>query len=350
MSKLANQEKRGALSKAPTMKDVAELASVSVQTVSAVINGDIRISAETSARVRVAIQQLGYRPYSVARSLRTRRTKTIALIVSDIANPVFATMASAAEDHAHRHGYSMVVYNTRDDAEREASYIHTATDRWVDGVLFVATQDRMTSLERLQAVGIPTVAIDRIPEGYSGPAVTLDNYAAGRLAAEHLLVLGHRQIAHITGPMGLRLARERLESFRDTVEAAHPACTLHLAHADDWECESGYRAMQILLAQAPSLTAIFAANDRMAIGAMQAAHQAGRRIPQDLSFVGLDDIEVAAYQIPPLTTIAQSFAEMAQTGLQRLLDILEGKSVEPAQLMIAPTLIERASTTRYQPG
>lgn len=329
------------------MKDVAERAGVSAQTVSAVINGDVRISAETSARVRAVITELRYRPYSVARSLRTRRTKTIALIVSDIANPVFATMASTAEDHAHQHGYSMVVYNTRDDPEREASYIRTAIDRWVDGVLFVATQDRMTSLDTLQAVGIPTVAIDRIPQGYSGPSVTLDNVEAGRMAAQHLLGLGHTQIAHIAGPSALRLARERLEGFRTVVEAASPPCTLHLAHAEDWECESGYRAMKILLAEAPGLTAVFAANDRLAIGAMQAAYEAGRCIPDEISFIGLDDIEVAAYQIPPLTTIRQSFSELARLGVNRLLAILGDTEDELTQIVIPPTLIERASTMRY---
>jgi DNA-binding LacI/PurR family transcriptional regulator len=344
MSSTVTSEKNGAPLRAPTMKDVAERAGVSAQTVSAVINGDGRISAETSERVRAAIKALGYRPYSVARSLRTRRTKTIALVVSDIANPVFATMASTAEDHAHRHGYSMVVYNTRDDSEREANYIRTATDRWVDGVLFVATQDRVTSLDTLQSVGIPAVAIDRIPQDYTGPAVTLDNVAAGRMAAEHLLGLGHVHIAHVAGPLALRLARERLEGFRTVIESSHHPCTLYIANAKDWECESGYLAMQTLLQQAPDLTAVFAANDRMAIGAMQAAHQAGRRIPDDISFIGLDDIEVAAYQIPPLTTIRQSFSHMAQMGVQRLLDILAGKEVEPVQIVIPPVLVERAST------
>ncbi len=350
MSQAKQTTKNGAAPRAPTMKNVAELAGVSVQTVSAVINNDPRISAETSTRVLQAIQQLGYRPYSVARSLRTRRTKTIALIVSDIANPVFATMASTAEDDAHRHGYSMVVYNTRDDPEREESYIRTATDRWVDGVLFVATQDRVTSFNRLRAVGIPVVAIDRIPANYSGPSVTLDNAHAGRMATEYLIQLGHRQIAHIAGPLALRLARERLAGVQAALDAAGEECQLSLATADDWECESGFQAMQALLAKTPELTAVFAANDRMAIGAMQAAYQAGRRIPDEISFIGLDDIESAAYQIPPLTTIRQSFVELARLGVQLLLDILQGTEIDQQQILIAPELIQRQSTIRRQSG
>jgi DNA-binding LacI/PurR family transcriptional regulator len=346
MPEPAQMHKNGATPKAPTMKNVAQLAGVSVQTVSAVINGDARISAETSSRVRAAIKELGYRPYSVARSLRTRRTKTIALVVSDIANPVFATMASTAEDHAHAYGYSMVVYNTRDDIEREENYMRTAADRWVDGVLFVSAQDRVTSVDMLTAVGIPVVAVDRIPQAYSGPSVTLDNVKAGRMAAEHLLALGHTTIAHIAGPAHLRLARERIEGFQSAMTVAGQP--LHLADAGDWECASGFRAMQLLLTRIPGLTAVFAANDRMAIGAMQAMYQAGLRIPTDISIVGLDDIEVAAYQIPPLTTLRQSFAELARLGVQLLLDTLQGKEVTQTQIVIEPELVERASTVRRQ--
>jgi len=346
MSQPGQKYTNGAPPKAPTMKNVAEVAGVSVQTVSAVINADARISAETSTRVLAAIQQLGYRPYSVARSLRTRRTKTIALVVSDIANPVFATMASTAEDHAHQHGYSMVVYNTRDNVEREESYMRTATDRWVDGVLFVSAQDQITSLNLLQTVGIPAVAVDRIPANYNGPSVTVDNVQAGRMAAEYLLNLGHTCIAHIPGPVELRLARERLAGFRQAIQVQGDACTFYISDAGNWECTAGYQAMQTLLARAPDLTAVFAANDRMAIGAMQAVYQAGLRIPQDISVIGVDDIEVAAYQIPPLTTIRQSFVELAQRGVQLLLDILQGKEVEQTQIVIEPTLIERQSTVR----
>ena len=329
------------------MKSVAARAGVSVQTVSAVINNKPGITAKTRQRVMLAVQQLGYRPYSVARSLRTRRTRTIALVVSDIANPSFSTMASAAEDNAHSSGYSVVVYNTHDDITREANYMHTAIERWVDGVLFVSAEDQMTSLHTLRAAGIPSVAIDRIPENYTGASVTLDNVKAGCIAAEHLLRLGHRRIAHISGPLKLRLARERLRGFRETIACQGLDPDMYPPGQGDWECMAGFLAMQQLLAQTPPPTALFAANDRMAIGAMQAAYQAGLRVPQDLSIVGLDDIEVAAFQIPPLTTVRQSFAELATRGVQLLLDLLAGKEVSDSEkhVVIEPTLIERQSTT-----
>jgi len=335
--------------KKPTMKDVARLARVSVQTVSCVVNDKPDITEETRARVLAAIKELGYRPYSVARSLRTRQTRTIALIVSDIANPSFATMASAAEDYAHSFGYSLVLYNTHDDVEREARYILTATERWVDGVLFVSAEDHMKSLATLRAAEIPSVAVDRIPEAYDGPSVTLDNIQAGRMAAEHLLGLGHTCIAHISGPPGLRLARERLIGFRQAIEERGLAPGPCIVRDGNWECAAGYRAMQEILAASPPLSAVFAANDRMAIGAMRAVFEAELRVPDDISIVGLDDIEVAAFQIPPLTTVRQSFAKLATLGVQLLIDILAGRKSPQTQIVLEPTLVVRRSAAAKRP-
>ena len=328
----------------PTMRSVAEQAGVSVQTVSAVINDKPGITRETRERVLAAVEQLGYRPFSIARSLRTGRTRTLALVVSDIANPSFSTIASVAEDQAHSFGYSVVVYNTHDDIQREASYMRTAIQRWVDGVLFVSAEDQMNSLQTLESAGIPAVAIDRIPEHYDGPSVTLDNVKAGRMAAQHLLDLGHRRIAHIAGPLKLRLSRERQDSFRDVIRQCGHDIDVFPVYEGDWNCQSGFDGMKQLLTNSVLPTAVFAANDRMAIGAMQAAHQAGLRVPDDLSFVGLDDIEVAAFQIPPLTTIRQSFAQLATQGVRLLIDLLEGKRVDHTRLQIEPDIVVRQST------
>ena len=337
---MAEKKKR----KAPTMKDVAELVGVSAQTVSAVINDKPGITGETRARVLDAIEQLGYRPYSIARSLRTGQTRTLALIVSDIANPSFGTMASAAEDYAHEFGYSLTVHNAHDDVEREASYIQAATQRWIDGVLFVSAGDQMASLDTLQHAGIPSAAIDRIPDHYTGPSVTLDNLEAGRLAADHLLDLGHTCVAHISGPLRLRLARERLAGFRQALQERGLEPGSSAFGEGDWECESGYQAMTEILKVRPRPTAVFAANDRMAIGAMSAIHSAGLRLPDDISVIGLDDIEVAAFQTPALTTLRQSFAELATRAIQLLLEIIEGRQPDPIHIVIKPALIERQST------
>jgi DNA-binding LacI/PurR family transcriptional regulator len=331
--------------RSPTMKDVAQRAAVSIQTVSAVINDKPGITPGTQTRVLAAIRDLGYRPYSVARSLRTGRTRTLAFIVSDIANPSLATMAGAAEEYAATFGYSLVLYNTHGDPTREASYIQTATQRGVDGALFVSTADQVAALDAFETVGIPLVAIDRIPLGHAGPSVTLDNVAAGRLAAEHLLALGHKCIAHIGGPMHLRLSRERLTGFETAIRASGLEPGPIAASEGHWDCETGYRAMRRILGGPILPTAIFAANDRMAMGAMRALFEAGLRVPADVSVVGVDDIEVAAFQIPPLTTVRQPFAELAVRAVELLIARLEDRVSERPQVIIEPQLVVRLSTT-----
>jgi LacI family transcriptional regulator len=330
------------------MKDVAREAGVSVQTVSAVVNDKPGITEGTRNRVLETIKKLGYRPYSVARSLRTRKTRTLSLIISDIANPSFATMASVAEEYTHRHGYSLVLYNTHDDIEREGRYLQTAIDRWIDGILFVAAQDRMDGLHDLQAAGIPTVAIDRIPEGYTGPSVSLNNEKAGRLAVEHLIDLGHTQIAHIAGPMHLSLSRERAEGFRATLREHQLEPVAIVPSKHNWECAAGYVAMQELLALSSPPTAVFTANDRMAIGGMRATIEAGLRVPEDISFVGLDDIEISEFQNPPLSTIDQSFQELAALSVQLLLDLVAGEKPDLTQIVVEPQLIVRQSSVPAQ--
>ena len=266
----------------PTLKDVAQRAGVAVQTVSSILHDRPGYAAETRARLLAAIEELGYRPFAVAQSLRTGQTHTIALVVSDIVNPFCATIASTAEDYAHRFGYSLVVYNTHDDVERETGYIQTAIQRWIDGMVFMPAETKMPSLAALQMASIPTVAIDRIPEGYTGPSVTLDNVRAGRMAAEHLLDLGHTQLAHISGPLRLRLECERQLGFCQALEARGLSLGSCAGGEGNWDCIWGYRAMQRLLGCHPQPTGVFAANDRMAIGAMRAIYEAGLRVPDDI--------------------------------------------------------------------
>lgn len=327
------------------MRDVAREAMVSIQTVSAVINDKPGITEETRTRIRSVIRRLGYRPFGVARSLRTRSTKIIALVVSDISNPFFATIASIAEDFAHAAGYNLILFNTHADRERERHTFQTIVDRWVDGLLFVATVDQVNGLDLIQQHGLPIVVLDRIPAGFEGPSVVLDNGRAGRLAAEHLLDLGHRRLAHISGPLDLRLSRERQQGFHDAILARGLTPGPTAAGDTQWSSASGYRAMRSLLAAAERPTAVFAANDRMAIGAMRAIAEAGLSIPGDLSIVGVDDIEVAAYQRPALTTVAQSLPELAARGIRTLIDLLTGREPEHhGRIVLDPTLVIREST------
>ncbi len=231
-----------------TMQDVADLSNVSKQTVSAVINDKPGITEETRVRVLAAIEQINYRMDLTARSLRTGRTHTVALLVTDISSPVLGTMASAAEERLYAENYNLVLYNTHDDLERERFYVDSILQRSVDGVMFVSAWDESTALDKLEAAGIPIVVVDRVPQNYGGPAVVLDNILAGRLAAAHLLALGHRRLAHIGGPAEVHIARERLNGFQ-AVLAEHGIDCLAIERADDWHVESGCAAMQRLLAR-----------------------------------------------------------------------------------------------------
>lgn len=328
----------------PTMKDVARLAGVSIQTVSVVVNDKAVVSPETRERILAAIDELGYRPQAVGRSLRTGSTRTIGLLVADITNPFFARMADAVEDHAHEAGYNLILYNTHSDAERERTYLHIAAERWVDGMLFVTTSDTLHGLGALRSAGIPTVAIDRIPRDYDGAWVILDNERTGALVAEHLLDLGHRDLAQICGPLDLRLSVERLQSFEAAVRARGFEPVGHAVGDASWSCRSGYEAMRTLLGGKRTPTAIFASNDRLAIGAMRAAMEAGLRVPDDLSIVGVDDIELATFLTPPLTTVRQSLADVATLATKILLDLVHGREPVQTQVVFHPELVVRQST------
>ena len=336
--------------KPPTMRDVAALANVSVQTVSAVVNKKPGITEETAARVLDVVKRLDYHPDYTARSLRSGRRRTIALLVSNVANSVLGRMASAAEDYAYANDYTLVLYNTHDDAEREMTYVNMAAQRSVDGVLFVAAKSPQKGSGILAAAGIPSVIIDRIPEDYSGPSVGLDNVKAGQLAAQHLLGLGHKRLAHIGAPPGPRLSRERETGFVQAVESFGIAADVRVEKVPDYGCAPGYLAMQRLLQQPPIPTGVFAATDLAAIGAMHAIREAGLSVPEDISVVGLDNIDVAAFQNPPLTTIRQFLVQLAALGVQMLLDILAGKEPALHQVVLEPAMVVRRSTAPPRNG
>jgi len=328
-----------------TMRDVADLAGVSKQTVSVVINDKPGITEETTQRVLAAVEELGYRRDLVARSLRTGRTRSVTLVASDTSSPFIGKLAVAAEDYAHASGYSLILHNTHDDAKREAAYFQAAVERAVDGVLFVSATDDSPGLDILRSAGIPFVAVDRTPFPYDDLAVVLDNVEAGRLAAEHLLSLGHTQIAHIGGPLKLYMSRERLKGFSQALEAGGAASGMFVCEAGGWGFAEGHQAMQRVLEDASHCTAVFASSDELAMGAMKAIREAGLRVPQDISILGVDDIDAAAYACPPLTTIRQSITELAVLGLRFLFDVLDGKEPDQNKIIMAPELVVRESTT-----
>ncbi|MHB9031484.1 MAG: LacI family DNA-binding transcriptional regulator [Anaerolineae bacterium] len=329
--------------RASTMNDVAERAGVSIQTVSAVVNEKPGISRATTESVLSAIKDLHYRPFHPARRLRTRQTKTIALFVSDISASPLGAMVNAIENQAYLRGYNLAVYNTHNDLERERSYIITAIDNWVDGVIIVVIDELKTSIEAFSDAGIPVVAVDRTPENIEVCSVSLDNLAVGKMAADYLLSLGHRSLGVISGPLRLSIARDSKTAFVESCLQAG-AHVLEGDYEGDWHTRSGYTAMLRLLAQQDLPTAVFVASDLMAIGALRAIQEKGWSVPDDMSVVGVDNIETAEFSCPPLTTIRQPFDSIGKAAINLLLDLLGGKPIAEGKVLIEPSLIIRQST------
>ncbi len=331
------------------MKDVAELAGVSVQTVSRVVNQEKGITPQTMRRVSQAIASLGYRPHGVARSLRTGKTQTIALLVPNIGRPFFASMTEVVERVVEEAGYSLVVYSTRDDPTREARYLHLIAQNRVDGVLFVTT-DYSINVSFLSESGIPAVAIDRQPLQYDGPAALIDNYASGALAAQHLLDLGHRRIALIEGAMQLVYAQQQVRGMRAALEAQRLTLQLAGVASNLRGCPRGYYGALLLLAGEPHPTAIIASDDNTALGAMRYLAEQGLRVPDQMSIMAMNDMEYALYTSPSLTTIGQPVEEMVVRAMHILQQWMAGEMPSEPQVTLTPHLQQRDSTASPAAG
>jgi LacI family transcriptional regulator len=331
-----------------TIREVAEKAGASVTTVSHVINETRHVSDEVRLRVLDAMKELNYRPNALARSLRMGQTHTLALILPDSANPFFADIGHAVEDCAFQLGYSVILCNTQGDPRREFLYVDVLSKKQVDGIIFVATGEQVASLNFLQSRAMPVVVVNRDLSTIEVDLIFTDNLQGGYLATHHLLTLGHRRIACIAGPSDLTLGADRVAGYRRALEEAGLAYDERLVLAGDYQPASGFRVTHDLLSRRDPPTAIFACNDLMALGALRAAVEAGCRVPADLSIVGFDDIELARYTNPPLTTIAQDKAEIGAQAVRRLVERITAKH-GPFQRSTLPThLVQRESTGPLQ--
>lgn len=327
-----------------TLRDVATYAGVSITTVSNVVRGWPYVSTDTRLKVQSAIQELDYSPHPIAQGLRTGQTLVIGFVVPDLSNPYFASMVSVAENVAQERGYNMLVFNTHEDEAREAECIRRATNHWVDGLLIAGVASAQHTADVLRDVTIPVVTIDRTPDGFAGPSCRLDNFRAAQLAMQHLFDLGHRRIAHLGGPQGARPARERLEGYLQTLATLELSYQRVVLGDNLWSFNSGYRAMQEILADSTLPSAVFASNDRMAIGAAHALQECGLTVPDDISLVGVDDLDVSQYMNPPLTTVRQPINDMARAGIDLLLKLMNNETPEATHVLLSPELILRRST------
>jgi LacI family transcriptional regulator len=326
------------------MRDVAERAGVSVSTISHVINETRPVSDELRQRVLAAMDELGYQPNRLARSLRRGETHTIGMVVPDSANPFFAEVARGIEDTSFEYGYSLILCNSDGDLEKELFYTNVLTEKQVDGILFVAAGVSTEHICALQERHIPVVVVDREIPNVSVDEVLTDNARGGWLATRHLLELGHRRFGCITGPSNLTPSAERVTGYRQAVEEDGVPVDEVLIVKGDFQYEGGYRAARQLLAMDDPPTAIFACNDLMAVGAISAAVELGRKVPSDLSVVGFDDVPLASFTNPPLTTVVQLKYEMGVIATTMLLERMHDCDMPPRRRMLDTTLVIRQST------
>jgi LacI family transcriptional regulator len=331
---------------AVSIRDVAAAAGVSVATVSRVLSpatAEVPMRKETRDRVVRAIDELGYRPNDLARALLQHRTSAIGLVVPDISNPYYPPLVRGVEDVASSQGYRIVLCNTDRDPAKISGYLDTLIKTRVDGIVVAGggwadVPDR-TAVLGTYRTGL--VAVGRHDTAH--PSVRIDNVAASRDAAEHLLGLGHRRIAFLGGPAASTTVQDRAQGFRDATAAAGLREAAKAVRYGEFTEESGYAMTKELLGGSPPPTALLCANDRIALGAYAAAADAGRRVPDDVSVVGFDDTPIARYVRPTLTTVAIPTYEMGRVAMRLLLAQLEGSS-EPELETMPTRLVVRGST------
>ncbi len=332
----------------PTIADVARKAKVSKSTVSRVLSGKPDYMREaTRKRVMRAITGLSYRPSGVARSLVSKRTHSVGLVISDVSNPFYSDVIHGAEDVAIAHGYALFLCNTNYDLERGWAYVQSLADKQVDGVMLMSSSMSDDWLEELVKHQIPTIVVDwnvRQAGGHTVGVITQDFNTGIREAVDHLVGLGHRRLVHVSGPLNLETARIRRDAFINAL-ATHGIDSAQIIEGN-LRTDGGRHALAQLMELPQRPTAVLAANDLTAIGIVWAARDHGMRVPEDLSVVGLDDIPLAAEITPPLTTVALRRYELGSLAMQMLLDLQSSHKSEPERMYreLVSYLVVRQST------
>jgi len=326
-----------------TIKDVAKLAGVHPSTVSRVINNDSRISEKTKNKVIYVINKLGYTPNAIARGLKTKRTNTIGMLIPDITNPFFADLARGVEDAASENGFNVILCNSDEKLEKERTYLEILKEKRVDGLILGSVHIKDKSIFRLEKIKYPYILVSRDIEGLDKNCIIVNDIAGGTMATEHLIKLGHRRIAHITGPLKVKSAINRLEGYGIALKKNHIEYKEELVEEGDFRIAGGYKAMKKLLKLSELPTAIFAANDLLAVGAMQAIQKRKYHIPKDFCIIGFDDIKLASFVYPTLSTIRQPMMEMGALAVKMLLRIIEEREFNQRKIVLKPKLIVRES-------
>ena len=325
------------------IKDVARLAGVSIGTVSNVVNRPQLVSDETRRRVQSAIDELGYVRDESARQLRAGSSRIMALLVLDLANPFFVDLARGAEEAAHEAGLNVITCNSGQRVELESSYLSMLAEQRVRGVLLSPVDTAGARLHAFARSGIPRVFVDRTVPEVEGSSVAVDDVAGGALAARHLAETGHREIAMVNGPPVLAQCRDRESGARSALEGAD--VRLSVLESAALDVASGRDAGARLLGMSPRPTAVFCANDLLALGLLQAMVAAGVRVPEEMAIVGYDDIEFAGAAAVPLTSVRQPARKLGRTAAELLIAETSGERPVPhRRLVFQPELVVRDST------
>lgn len=325
-----------------TIKHVAARAGVSFTTVSHVVNGTRPVSDQVRSKVEAAIAELGYVPSGVARSLRVRATGTLGLLLPNASNPYFAELARGIEDHAERNGYSVILCNSDDDIDKQLRYLRVLLERRIDGLIVATVASDAAFAEALANLRVPLVLVDRSLDGVDADQLRVDHEQGAYLATRHLLELGHRRIVCIGGPASTQVAQLRAAGYQRAL--AEAGIEAQAVVDCPFTSPAGHAAAQTLLSAELRPTAIFAGNDMIALGVLRAAAERGLQVPQQLSVVGFDDIEVSRYLHPALTTVGQCIGQLGEQVAARLLERIRTPALAVSQQLIEPILVLRESS------
>ncbi len=332
------------IKKAATIRQVAEMAGVSIATVSRVFAESDLVSRELAERVQDAARSLNYQPNRIARDLRRQKTHTVALVVSDIENPFFTSVVRGAEHILRNAGYTLLLTNSDENSEIELEYVLNLRAEGVAGVILAPTHEDSRHYEQFLDAGLVIVAIDRCPRNLKSDRVTVNNVEGAYNAARHLIEQGHTKIGFINGLPKISTAYERLLGFEQAMKSYNLPVNPHWIQPGNFRRENSFQAMMSILKLDDRPTAVISANNLMTLGALQAIYECKLRIPADMAIVGFDDMEWAASLNPPLTTIAQPTRELGMVAAQLLLDRINDPQRPFRHVILDTQLIVRESS------
>jgi len=330
----------------PTIHDVAAAASVSVASVSRVLNDRGDVAPPTRERILATIKELGYRPNSTARNLRNRATSVLGLIISDITNPFFTSMARGVEDVAHAAGLSLILANADENLDKESEYLEVAVAEQMAGVVLSPASSTRTKVEALTGRGVPVVTIDRRLRDPSLDSVTVNNARAARDATTHLIQQGCRRIGLISGPSDTSSGSGRLAGYKTALRTSGIPYEPNLVSDGGFRTEGGYRATVELLSQNSGLDGLFVANNLMTLGSLAALHEHGVDIPGEIALVGFDDMPWMVGMRPQLSVVAQPIYDIGTCATAMLIARIRGDDSPPQKVVLKAPLIIRESSQR----